>query len=428
MELVQDPSRVEALRGELIQNLKDFGFDGQAIVALVLNSEAVVYAPKEPVLRQGKREEFIFFMMEGNIEVALSQGGEERVIGSREPFTLLGEIAFFNKTAASATGVVTDKGPATLFRLSYEHFEKIVSDFTDVKAVLMRIGDLRVINQYNGFAPFANYMELIGWQRDRFALNRAISGDLEFAVETVLFPHLQPGRRVLEVGDGPAIVLEMINGAKPDMLPGLFLQANHLEDAIMQPRVPQASDFSRAKSLKETFDFVVALQVFNLLDPEQVPEQLEVVKSLLVPGGLLLAVKIQLVEVHYEFGSASTSLIFADLENMIREIWPAAGKDLKLVNTTFVDAALTPAMEWNPQICERVRAGEITIPEGIDEEKRHVLEQFLEQARRQIFLPDDLHLEWLAWKASQEGFTLEKSDKNYETGFAYQAFRLAEGA
>ncbi|MCH7479672.1 MAG: cyclic nucleotide-binding domain-containing protein, partial [SAR324 cluster bacterium] len=226
MELVQDPSRVEALRGELIQNLKDFGFDGQAIVALVLNSEAVVYAPKEPVLRQGKREEFIFFMMEGNIEVALSQGGEERVIGSREPFTLLGEIAFFNKTAASATVVVTEKGPATLFRLSYEHFEKIVSDFADVKAVLMRIGDLRVINQYNGFAPFANYMELIGWQRDRFALNRAISGDLEFAVETVLFPHLQPGRRVLEVGDGPAIVLEMINGAKPDMLPGLFLQAN----------------------------------------------------------------------------------------------------------------------------------------------------------------------------------------------------------
>ena len=427
MELVQDPSRIEALRGELIQSLKDFGFDGQAIIALVLKSEAVVYAPKEPVLQQGKREAFIFFLLEGKIEVTLSQEGKNRVIGSRDPFTLLGEIAFFNKTGATASVIVTEKAPATLFRLSYEHFEKIISDFTDVRAVLARIGDLRVINQYNGFASFARYMELIGWQRDRFALNRAVSGDLEFAVETVLFPHLQPGWRVLEVGDGPAIVLEMIHGAKPDMLPGLFLQANHLEDAIMKPRVPQASDFSRAKELKEKFDFVVALQVFNILAPEKVSEQLDVVRELLVPGGLLLAVKIQLVEVRYEFGNPSTSLIFADLENMIREIWPGAGKDLKLITTTFVDAALAPAMEWNPEICERVRAGEITIPKGIEEEKRLVLEQFLEQARRQIFLPDDLQLEWLIWKAAQKGFSLEKSDKNFETGFAYQAFRRAEG-
>ena len=77
-------------------------------------------------------------------------------------------------------------------------------------------------------------------------------------------------------------------------------------------------------------------------------------------------------------------------------------------------------MQWNKSFCEKVITGELEVPTEVSDEEEMLLKQLLEQARTYMFNPDELHFQWLVWKATKAGLHLEKSEKNFDVGFFYQ--------
>jgi SAM-dependent methyltransferase len=409
MKKLKDTPELEALRGSLIQSLNDLGLNGRPILAMVRQAEPY----------QNHQANFVFFLLKGETEISLEEKGKTRVLGKSGPVTTLGEIAYFNKTPATATVTVSSKEPAVVFRLSYEDFGSIIQQHPDVRETLARIGEMRIIRQYHGFVSYSLFMELIGWRKDRFAINRAFAEDLENAVTLALLPLLTEGKRILEVGDGPGLICEMLHSAKPELLDNLFVQATHLEEAIFSPLEPQPSDFRRARRLKERFDIIIALQVFNVVSRSGVNDQLEVADRLLQPGGFLFSVKSQLLDVRYP-AKNSGEMLFDDLEVLAKKVWPGSMKANHLIETTFLDADLDPEMEWNQAVCEKAAAGKLEIPASVDEEEKFMLSLLLGQAGQRVFDPEKLHVEWLEWKAKQKGFALRKTAANPENSFFYQ--------
>ena len=47
--------------------------------------------------------------------------------------------------------------------------EIYLKDHPEFQEILARIGELRLLTQKQGLAPYAQFMNLIGWRRDRFA-------------------------------------------------------------------------------------------------------------------------------------------------------------------------------------------------------------------------------------------------------------------
>jgi len=425
MHVVTDPEQVAAQREVLMKYLNDLSLDGAAILGLSRRAEVVRVESGEAVLTQGQRVPYVYFLLQGRVEVRLNIEGTERPFWEREAICLLGEIAYFNQTPATATVVVAGDQPAVFCRLHYDRFGTILDTHPDVKRVLERIGDLRLISQNNGFVSYLAFMEFIGWRRDRFALNRALFAHLETTVVTLLLPRLGLDDRILEVGDGPGVLCELLHELQPTTLDQLYLLANQLEDAIADPHVPHPSDFSRARWVPEKFQVVLALQVFNMVAPAAVDQQFRAAHDLLLPGGMLMVVKMRLFNISYDGAQFDPHRFYETLEGLVDRHWPQARQGRPLIQMSFSDADLDPLMTWNEAVCAAVAAGEIALPDGLDGEGRVLLENLLGQCRVQVFDPDDLHYRWLMWKAETHGFKPWRAQHHSDIGYFYQIYEKA---
>jgi hypothetical protein len=211
---------------------------------------------------------------------------------------------------------------------------------------------------------------------------------------------------------------------RPDLLPSLHLQATYLEEAIASPFVPRPSDLTRATYLRERFHFIVALQVFNTVPPNRITEQLQIARRLLLRDGRLLVLKLRVLSLQYPSGSADSSLLYRDLEDLMARVWPAIAVTGPLVQITFLDADLDPTMEWNPEFRVKVAAGEVELPKGLDSAERAMLSIIIRQARLRQFNPDEVQFHWLAWNAAKHGFRLEHSQQLPETGYFHMLLQL----
>jgi hypothetical protein len=361
MKVLQGGKAAEEYRNGLVQFLSEYGLNGMAVLAMVNKSEMFTYAPSELIVEQGKRSKHIFFLVAGSATIHVKEGGGDVRVGEQPAISMLGEIAFFNKTPATATARIASSKPAVVFRLGYGEFREIIDRFPDVQNTLARIGDLRMLRQRNGYIGYRMFMDMIGWRKDRFAVNRAFSGDLENAVKLVFLPRLKKKAKILEVGDGPGLVSEIVFDADSEKLDALHLLVGNLEESIANPGVALPSNFLRAEGIKQKFGAVVALQVFNVASRGAVEGQFRCAHSLLEKGGLLFAVKSQIVDITHDTGS-SGNLIFNSLEELVQKHWPRAGGSKSIIETTFVDADLDPIMVWNKLFCKKVAAGELKIP------------------------------------------------------------------
>ncbi|MEE8396721.1 MAG: cyclic nucleotide-binding domain-containing protein [bacterium] len=423
MDYLEDKSRIAALRTELIAYLNASRIDGRAILAITRHARVIAVPPGEFIIRQDERDPHIYFMMDGETHVSLVEGGVTIDLGERSGKTMLGEIAFFNDTPPTATVKVIGDQPAILFQLTHEAFREVLERFPGIRATLVHIGDLRVISQYNGFIPYTMFMDLIGGRKDRFAVNRAFAADVDFAIGKTLLPLLDREASILDVGDGPGVLSEIITENEPERGNHLFIQATELEKAIFDPLEPRASDLSRAEKLAQTFDAIVALQVFNLAGPEELPHQFRLAAKLLADDGILFVIRSNLLDLRHPSGTGDSFLIFTALEELVAKVWPGPTAEKPLVETTFTDADLEPLMEWNRDFCEMAAEGKLAIPENVADEEEALLGFLLDQAKKHIFNPDELHFRWLVWKATEHGFKLEKSEKNLDIGFYYQMYR-----
>jgi SAM-dependent methyltransferase len=426
-QLHNDPA-VARYRTDLMNFLNGVGLDAAAILSIGRRTEPVAYDPGEVVLAQGAHDEHIYFLVKGAIVISLRQDERVEVLGERTPVTVLGEISYFNRTPATATVAVKHGAGATFLRLSYEMFTDVLETYPQIKPALERIGEMRVISQMDGFTSFRRFMDLIGWRRDRLAVNRALFSHLEDTLSLRLLPQLEADARILEVGDGPGIVCEAIREQRPESEAHLFLQATHLEDAILNPIQSFSSDFSRATYLRQRFDAIVALQVFEHVKPEEIGAQFEQAVRLLDPDGLLLVMRLRLVDVRHAAGLQDTSLFFEGLEGIVRRVWPGVLDDAPLIHVGFVDADVDPMMEWNPHFCEVVQKRGLTPPPEEQGVERVVLEVLLEQAQQRVFNPEAINFHWLVWHASHYPLTLEQSHQNPEVGFYYQLYRRGPDA
>ncbi|MBI3994152.1 MAG: cyclic nucleotide-binding domain-containing protein [Candidatus Lambdaproteobacteria bacterium] len=415
---------VVRLRQRLMQYLNEIELDAAAILSISRQTEPVAYDPGEAILHQGVQEHYVYFLIIGRALIRLKTDTEERVLGDRTPVSLLGEISFFNKTPATATVEAAPDSRVLLFRLDYKVFAEIVETYPQVREVLARIGDMRLISQYNGLASYNMFMEMIGWRRDRFAINRAVMPPFELVLDTVFLPRVKETDRILEVGDGPGIVCETIAEKRPQQQQQLFIQATHLEEAIAKPFFPTPSDLTRAQYHTQTFDQLVALEVFNRMSPGRIGEQFAIAKRLLNPGAHLLLVKLRLLNIVYDDQQANSQLLFATLESLVERTWPNITMGGQLIETVFMDADLDPLMEWNRVLAQRMKAEQLSIPQSLQGEERVLLELLLDQVRSARFDPDEVLFEWLSWQGTQHGLQLEHSGHQPEIGFFYHLFRL----
>ncbi len=422
MRDLANDATVADYRNALMQFLNEYGLEGTAILSLARRAAPVGYAPGECVLEQGHFDRHLYFLVQGNIVIGVTTHGREEVLGNRSAVTLLGEISYFNDTPATATVRVRDDAPATFLRLSYDDFTAVLDAYPQIKTTLGRIGEMRMISQMDGFTSYPYYMDMIGRKRDRLALNRSLTPYLEDTLKHSLLPRLNGTPRILDVGDGPGIVCEMLREQHPEWDENLFLQATYLEDAILDPLQSFPSDFSRATYLRERFDAITALQVFDRIEPTQIGAQFRRAATLLNDGGLLLVVRLRLVDVTHASGRQDTTLFYEGLEGVVERVWPGILNGAPLITVTFLDADIDPMMEWNALFRDKVANGEVTLPAAEQGAERVLLEVLLRQAGHSIFDPEEVHFHWLVWHAAHHGLRLEASEQRPDVGFYYQLY------
>jgi len=416
--------KIEKLRHQMVQFLNEFRLEAPAILSISRRAELVEYHPEDEILIQGVINKNIFCLMEGSIRITIQNEDRVTELGIRGPINVLGEISFFNNTPPTATVRAAGTTPTRLFRLSYEHLAEVVATYPEVKNALVRIGEMRIISQYNGYIAFPMFMHMIGWKRDRLGVNRAMHQHLETAILTDLLPRVPEGSRLLDCGEGPGIVAELIHEADPTRKQHLYLQATHLEDAILNPVHAYPSDLSRTTYLKDHFGALIALQVVDYLSQEQMTLFLERAFQLLEPGGHLMMIHLKLVNLANEIlNKPDTELVFGFLEALAFRVWPGLRTHGPLITVTFIDADFDPMMEWNPRFIERANQNVLRIPANVTGVERAMLELLLEQARTTAFNPDVFLYNWLNWNAKEAGFHLEKSHEEPEFGYFYQIFQ-----
>ena len=423
MSIVRDGTRISELRTRLLQYLNESGLNGRAIMAIARDVSALKLEPGHTLLKQHERDFFIYFMMEGKIDVFLEDGDGQTKIGQRGAVTMLGEIAYFNNTPATATVKISDDGPAVMLMLTHKQFGKILDHFPDIKQSLARIGDQRVLAQYNGFIHYPRFREMIGRLKDRFAISRAFASDLDNALKIHLYPLLNKTDRIMDVGDGPGVVSELICADWPELEAHLYLQSSDLEGAVYNPLVPRASDLSKATPRDEKFQCIIALQVFNNMPISELEPQLKLAQSMLKKNGLLVLIKAALLDVRHPSDAGDALLIFEELEGLVDKVWPGIMAGHTLVETTFDDADLEPIMLWNQDFSALIQAGSITVPDTVSSEEKVLLDELFKQNRQGYFDPDAIHFEWLALKVRETGFKLEKVDENPENKFYFHVYR-----
>lgn len=422
MEILRDAEKAKAHRSVLMNFLNDNGLDGESILSITRQAEPVIFEPDEAVILQGKMASHVFFLVKGDVGVYARVDNEYRELGERRSVSVLGEISYFNGTAATADVVVKSREAAIAFRLTYDMLTGIIAEFPGVKDCLERIGDLRLITQANGFANFGFFMELIGNKHKRFLLDHQVLPHFEIMLRTKVLPMIQDGKTVLEVGDGPGIISELLLEYMPDAKDRLFLQSSRMEAAILDPFTPLPSDLTRAKFLRRSFDALLALQVFNVVPAENVMEQFRIARGILNPGGILALFKVRLLNISYPIGTSETHLFFNLLQQAVDRAWPDLIAGQPLIETTFLDADVDALMGWSAKLCQEAAKG-LAIPKDTEGQDRELLEKLLDQAKRQIFNPDALHFAWLALKAQGIGFSPVASEHHPDLGFYYQILR-----
>ena len=428
MKLLEDDVPIGEFREALMQFLNDFGLVAPAILSLVRRTELVKYEPGEYIMEQQQDYENIFFLVDGRIEISIQSQDRVEVVGERGPVTLLGEISYFNKVPATATVKVPGEEGCHVLQISYDRFSQVIDEYPQIKTTLARIGDMRVISQKDGFSDYSFFMDMIGWKRNRLVPNRALLEHLEETLHQVLLPILNDEDKLLDVGDGPGIVCEIILEKYPEKVDKLFIQATHLEDAILNPNFSYPSDFSRTKYLREKFQAITALQIFEHLPPDQISSQFEEASRLLAANGKLLVIRLRVVDVVPASGRVDTTLIFDDLSRLVEKNWPGQMSNPDLVKITFVDADIDPMMEWNPEFCELATGDKLPpLPSG-DTIDGALLGILIDQATRGVFEPEELQFHLLVWHASRHGFHLESFQKRPEVGFYYQLFRKGKAS
>jgi len=423
METLRDSEKAKQHRGVLIRYLNENGLDGESILSISRQSEAVVFESDEAVILQGKMAEHVFFLVSGDVGVYARVDGEYRELGERKAVSVLGEISYFNNSAATADVVVKSRAPAIVFRIGYKTLSQIIEQFPNVRECLNRIGDMRLITQANGFANYGFFMDLIGNKHNRFLLDHQVLPGVDIVLRSKIAPLIKDGKTLLEVGDGPGIICELLMEMIPDAAARLFIQSNNMEQAITNPYTPLSSDLTRARFLRRSFDVLVALQVFNVVPAESVMEQFRIARAILSPGGILLLLKVRLLNLSYPTGSSETHLFFNLLHAAVNKAWPGLLDKKPVIETTFLDADVDALMGWNHVLCEQAAKGALSVPEDMEGQDRVLLQQLLEQARRQIFNPDALHFHWLGLKAQGIGFTRVTGDHEPDSGFYYHIFR-----
>jgi len=428
MRPLQNDPNVSGFRTALMQFLNGFGLDATAILSLARRTEPVAYEPDEVVLAQGEHDPHLYFLVKGDIVISVKQEHRMEVLGERNPVTLLGEISYFNGTPATATVVVKKTNPAIFLRLSYDEFTEVLNAYPQIKPTLARVGEMRVISQMDGFIGYGRFMDMIGRKRDRLTVNRALYPYLEDTIALRLLPQLDEQARILEVGDGPGLICEVVREQHKAWEPNLFVQATHLEDAILNPLHSFPSDFSRATYLRERFDAIIALQVFEHIKPESIADEFQRATALLKPGGWLMVIRLRVVDVMHASGTQNTALFFQGLEGVVRRVWPGLIDDQSLIHVQFVDADVDPMMEWSPRFCTLVIERNLKPPPTETGVERVLLDVLLEQCRRREFNPEEINFHWLAWHAAHFGLLLQSSDQNPEVGFYYQLYRRGPSA
>ena len=422
MQPLQNEDQVEAHRHALMRFLNEYHLEAPAILSMVRQAEPCVYEPGEAIIQQDFSNQHIFFLVEGAIRIEINNDGKVTQLGERNDMVLIGEISYFNRTPATATVLITKDQPAVVLRLSYEIFDEIIENYKDVKPTLARIGEMRMISQRDGFCSFKFFMDMIGWKRDRLAVNRAAFYHLEDLVKNVLFKLVGKDEKILDAGDGPGIISEIIHDLEEERTNNLFLQVTHLEEAILNPMQAYTSDFSRTKFLGEKFKALLALQVFQLVDQEQVSVQFERAARLVDPGGYLLVIQLRVVEIKPKKSRTDIRILFEEMENLVGRIWPGILEGGPLVRVTFVDADFDPMMEWNPHFMKVCKEGTLEMPGDLTEGERSILDVLVDQVGKAVFHPDEFYYNWLGLQGVKHGFILKQADQVLDDGFYYQLF------
>ena len=428
MKPFEDEKSLAEYRSQLMQYLNEYGLDAAAILSLARRTEGVVYEPGEAVLRQGEYDHYVYFLVEGSIIISITTHDRTEILGERKPVILLGEISFFNGSPATALVEVGGKSQGVLLRISYEEFRNVLDANPNIQPTLARIGEMRMISQKDGYASYNFFMEMIGGKQDRLVLNRSLLPHLEYLIHQVLLPRLKPEGKILEVGDGPGIICDTIKLVEMARMDELYIQAKHLEDAILNPMQAYPSDLLRGKYIRDRFQAMVTLNMFEQLPPGEVEENLKLASEIVEVGGHLLVIHLKLVDIPMSQTRHDSHLIFKELEDLVNQLYPGILDGQPLVQVSFQDADIDAMMEWNQRFCQAVAKGGLKAPDqpalGVHDTLMKIL---MDQARRRIFNPDEIQFNWLLWHVTRFPFDLEVQGQNAELGFFYQLFRRRAG-
>ncbi len=75
----------------------------EVLLELAARLSLVHFAPGEAVIWQAERNDDVYFLTEGNLEVVITRNGGEQVVGHIEPGEMFGEVAFFTEDPRYAT-------------------------------------------------------------------------------------------------------------------------------------------------------------------------------------------------------------------------------------------------------------------------------------------------------------------------------------
>jgi CRP-like cAMP-binding protein len=106
---------------------------------LLAHTEAVRFAAGDILIRAGERERSLYVLASGRLELLLPGESGEIRIGTIEPRTVVGEMAFFDSRPRSATlHAVTD---GELHELRFEAFETLAARYPELgRAILLDLG------------------------------------------------------------------------------------------------------------------------------------------------------------------------------------------------------------------------------------------------------------------------------------------------
>ena len=106
---------------------------------LLAHTEAVRFAAGDTLIRAGERERSLYVLASGRLELLLpGESGDIRV-GTIEPRTVVGEMAFFDSRPRSATlHALTD---GELYELRFDAFETLAARYPELgRAILLDLG------------------------------------------------------------------------------------------------------------------------------------------------------------------------------------------------------------------------------------------------------------------------------------------------